>query len=311
MNFDSDYLERRLASYWKSLPNSRLLSTWQPSLRFPELTYVREDLVGSYKARKYRSLVPWMKDQGFRRVALRGSSHSGNTLQLSLLLCRHGIEAIYILEGREGPPVGNGLLNRLVLGESFFEQDPELAVDWTVPEGASCPQSLAGSLGLAGALVEQVITQRALPEKIYVDSGTGFTAAALLLGLGYFALPVELCVVSMTGQSEKEFAELLDFLTPEYSRLMEEDAVVRPYQMAYPSQGQSFGSLPRRVFAEIERFAQEEGLLVDPLYTAKLSLYYQEVRASKVPALLFVGGGQSDLLGFQGPLQQWVKGRRA
>ena len=142
MTLDIAHLERRLAAFWERLPNSRLLSPWQPSLRFPELSYVREDLVGSYKARKYRSLVPWMKEQGFRKVALRGSSNSGNILQLSLLLRRHGIEPIYTLEGREGPTVGNGLLNHLVLGESFFTEDPAVEVDWTVPEGASCPQSL-------------------------------------------------------------------------------------------------------------------------------------------------------------------------
>ena len=158
--------------------------------------------------------------------------------------------------------------------------------------------------------MERVVAQGNMLERVYIDSGTGFTAASLLLGLGYFALPFKLCIVSMTGQSEKEFAKLVDSLAPEYRRLMDEDAVVGHHEIAQPSQGQSFGSLPSAVFAEIESLAQGEGLLVDPLYTAKLSLYYREVRAAKVPALMFVGGGHSDLLGFQGPLLQWMRGRR-
>jgi 1-aminocyclopropane-1-carboxylate deaminase len=303
-------MEDRLQQFWSKLPNSRLLSPWQTSRRFPELTYVREDLVGSFKARKYLSLLPWLVQQKFSKVRLEGSSHSSNLLQLGLLLRQSGIEPVYTLEGREGPPVGNGLLNRLVLGKGYGVSSTDKA-DWTVPEGGNCTQSLAGSLGIAGSLVEQSLTGGSFPERVFVDSGTGFTAAALILGIGYFQLPCQLCVVSMTGQTRLQLDALIAEIAPEFEQLLGVPANPAPYRLEYPVIGPSFGSIPSGVFEEIHSFAQQEGILVDPLYTAKLSLAYQTLRYPIAPTLMFVSGGHRDLLGFQGPLQHWLSSRGA
>ncbi len=306
MDIDRGFLTQRLQQFWIRLPNSRLLSPWQASRRFPELSYVREDLVGSYKNRKYLSLLPWIVQQGFRKVRLRGSSHSGNTTQLSLKLRQLGIEPVYSLEGREGPPVGNGLLNRLILGQGFDVAQAD-GSDWTVPEGSSCPQALEGSLGIVGSLIEQILANDKLPERVFVDAGTGFTAAALLLGLSYFALPSKVCVISMTGQLRLDLDRLIQSLRPEFERLMLESVNPESYRLEYPEHGQSFGSIPAGVFEEVQSFAQCEGILVDPLYTAKLSLCYQRMRYPIGFSVMFVSGGQSDLLGFQAPLQHWLK----
>jgi 1-aminocyclopropane-1-carboxylate deaminase/D-cysteine desulfhydrase-like pyridoxal-dependent ACC family enzyme len=304
---DWERIEARLEDYWAALhPVPRLLSQWQPSRRYPELTYVREDRVGHYKERKYASLIPWMIQQGFRHVRLRGSSHSANILMLSLLLRQHGIQASYVLEGREGPPVGNGLLNRLVLGHRFLTESPGEEADWEVPEGANCPQALAGSLGIAGSLIYQALQHRHLPEDIYIDSGTGFTAAALILGLGYFQCPCHIHVVSMTGQKRPEIEGLLRHLTEEYQRLFDGPPQEQEYSVTLPPIAPSFGSVPSRVFEEVQDMAQSEGILTDPLYSAKLSLTYQASRNPTARALMFVSGGTRDLLGFQGPLQKWL-----
>lgn len=300
-------LEERLTSYRRALNvTSPLLAPWQASRRFPELTYVREDLIGNYKSRKYSSLVPWMVKQGFRSVHLEGSSHSSNILKLSLLLKQHGIHPTYVLEGREGPPVGNGLLNRLVLGSQFLTVAPKNKPDWSVPEGANCEQALAGSLGIAGSLVELALKHRKWPSQIYIDAGTGFTAIALILGLGYFGLPCQVHVVSMTGQSQAEFDGQLARFRPQCQHLLGQADPIS-YRLHHPSVGQSFGSTPSRVFQEIQLLAQEESLLVDPLYTAKLSLFYEQKRDPELPALMFVSGGSEGLLGFQGPLRKWLE----
>ncbi len=304
-------LVARLETFWSALgPDTQIVSDWESSRRFPELTYAREDRVGSYKARKYKSLLPWILKSGFAKVRLRGSSQSSNLLELSLLLRQNGIEPSYVLEGREGPAIGNGLLSKLVLGRGFsLTETEDSASVWSVPEGGSCPQALAGSLGIAGSVVASALQHQRLPTDIYIDSGTGFTAVALLLGLGFFRLTCRVHIVSMTRQDRAEFVTLLEALTTEYQGLLKEPVQPLDFTVSHPPIGQSFGSTPGAVFEEVRAFAREEGLLVDPLYTAKLSLAYQGVRSENRSALMFVSGGARDLLGFQRPLRSWLENR--
>ena len=102
MSLNWDSLQTKLDDFWECLPEAaQVVAPWQGSHRFPELTYVREELTGSYKARKYISLLPWIVEQGFQRVRIQGSSHSGNVTQLALLLKERGIEPVYMLEGSD------------------------------------------------------------------------------------------------------------------------------------------------------------------------------------------------------------------
>ncbi|MCA9776367.1 MAG: hypothetical protein KC800_06610 [Candidatus Eremiobacteraeota bacterium] len=308
MSLDWDQIATRLKIFWAALPPStRLLSEWTESRRFPELTYIREELIGSYKARKYLSLIPWLMSENLRRVRVHGSSHSTNVTQLGLLLRSHGIEPVYQMEGRGGPPAGNELLARLVYGPSF--KSPVGETDFSIPEGGSCAPALAGSLGLAGSMVERALERRAWKTDIYIDSGTGFSAAALLLGLGFFQLPCRVVVVSMTGQSKGELEKILDSLSSEYERLLNSEPTPPEFEVHLPPVGPSFGSVPTASLAEVAEFAEREGLLVDPIYAAKLGLFYREVRSLERPAYLFVSGGARELLCFQGPLRKWLAAR--
>lgn len=302
-----DVLQKRLDQYWARLPEAvRVLSCWTPSKRFPELTYIREELLGSYKARKYLSLIPWLKSQEMRRVRISGSSHSGNVAQLALLLRAEEIEPFYVMEGRGGPDVGNALLAKLAYGSNFKVEQSEQDWDFTIPEGGSCPASLAGSLGLAGSLVERALEADRWGDKLYVDSGTGFSAVALLLGLGFFDWSNTVTIVSMTGQTRSEILAQIELLSTEFERLMGESPRIPEFVVCAPPVGPSFGSVPASSLAEVQRFAREESIFVDPIYTAKLSLAYQEMRKTDETALMFISGGARELLCFQGPLRKWL-----
>ena len=299
-------LEAKLADFWSALPPSaRLLSRWSRSRRFPELTYVREELVGSYKARKYLSLLPWLYERGYRKVRVRGSSHSTNVAQLGLLLREHGMEPVYQMEGRGGPPAGNVLLTNLIYGRGFKKRDGE--ADFEIPEGGSCEAALAGSLGLLGSLVECALGARRWVDDIYIDSGTGFTAAALLLGLGFFRLPCRVLVVSMTGQNRSDIESLVETYRTEMERILSVAVSLPKFEVHPPPAGPSFGSVPSASLAEVADFAQREGILVDPIYAAKLGLFYRENRNAEREALMFVSGGARELLCFQGPLRKWLE----
>ncbi|MFA5507076.1 MAG: hypothetical protein WC314_04045 [Vulcanimicrobiota bacterium] len=305
MTFDWAGIRSRLDTFWAALPPEvRILSRWSQSRRFPEVTYLREELLGSYKARKYLSLLPWLEAQGHARVLVHGSTHSGNVTQLGLELRERGLEPFFRRGGRGGPPAGNLLLSQLVYGTNFDSAEP--GVDFEIPEGGSCPPALAGSLGLVGSLVEQALERKIWKPDIFIDSGTGFTAAALLSGLAYFELPCRVVVVSMTGQSKSELLEQLLAQRPEYERLLQRPASAVDFEVVPPPVGPSFGSLPTAALEEVAEFARWEGILVDPLYAAKLSLLYQSRRDPERPAFIFVSGGARELLCFQGPLRKWL-----
>ena len=78
-----------------------------------------------------------------------------------------------------------------------------------------------------------------------------------------------------------------------------------PWEVLRPPTARSFGAVNRTVLAEVARVAREEGLLIDPIYTAKLFLTARAYM-DKGPTLLFCGGGAFELSGFQGQLARYL-----
>ncbi len=159
---------------------------------------------------------------------------------------------------------------------------------------------------MVGSLVENALTEFRQSYDIYIDSGTGLTAAALLLGLGYLHLPWRVVVVSMTGQERCEFDRLLANLGEEFLRLTGESPKVPEWELTYPPVGRSFGSTGAAAIQEIKDTACREGILCDPLYSAKLILAYRAERDENRPSILLISGGERELLGFQKPLRDWL-----
>lgn len=295
-------MKSRLQQLWSWLPSPPLLSPWQKSRSMDHTWLVREDLIGSYKSRKYLSLLPWLQQQGFREVLLHGSGQSNNVLQLALQLQRIGIRASWAGVGRRRK-MGNDLLR------SMLDLNPRQP-DWEIPEGADCPASLPGSLTLAASLAEGMLAQGMATCEVFVDAGTGFSAAALVLGLSYLRFRGPLRVVSMTRQSPEAFSSLLQKLRPQAQELLQDDLPELPVEVLSPPTAASFGSLNATIWREVQRMAQEEGLLVDPLYAAKLIRTAREI-PPRGPRALLISGGQAELLGFQTPLSHYLDRQKA
>jgi len=81
-----------------------------------------------------------------------------------------------------------------------------------------------------------------------------------------------------------------------------------PYEEWEPSTARSYGSVNATVRQEIVRMAREEGILADPIYTAKLCM---EVRKRKLEGttLVILGGGTLSLMGFEAQLRGMLGGR--
>ena len=71
--------------------------------------------------------------------------------------------------------------------------------------------------------------------------------------------------------------------------------------MKYPATAKSFGSTNKTIFEEIRRIAREDGILTDPVYSAKLFLTARQTILNKTldgNILLIHSGGGLTLSGF-------------
>ena len=217
----------------------RRISRWQKGQVLPGWI-CREDELGGYKARKYASLIPALR--GHTRVRLLGSSQSNNLLQLSLRLRQEGICPVYLQEGRPGPLRGNGLFSRIVLGQGYTKEACDLPC---IPEGASCAESLPGALTMAASLAEN-LGVHGTPSTIFIEAGSGFSAAALVLGMAYLGLQIPVKVVWL-GDAVGDFTGVLSRWQDAATKLLGNLDVLPPCEIIRPSTARSFGAVNRTI----------------------------------------------------------------
>ncbi|MES2745989.1 MAG: hypothetical protein V4655_11210 [Bdellovibrionota bacterium] len=137
---------------------------------------------------------------------------------------------------------------------------------WVIPEGGVGEDALLGAMSLGLDLAEQCERLNLKPEKIWIDAGTGLTAKALIWSLGtLMSDPPEVQVVLCAGDEESFTASLK---TDQYR--------LAPYKLHRPPTARSYGSTNQTIFKTIDRYLKEETVLLDPIYTAKLLLAYEQ-----------------------------------
>ncbi|MES2200554.1 MAG: pyridoxal-phosphate dependent enzyme [Chlamydiota bacterium] len=287
--------------------------------------YVKRDdelsfSVSGSKLRKYASLLPILKKKN-ATVALVGSPYSNHILSLVQLLKQEGLSyQLFLEKPKTGPPQGNFFFLSLLLSPKdviWVEKAPNsLTESWTkaqeeilqnrffwVPMGGCMKEGFFGALTLA---LDILTNEKELEEdfsRIFVDAGTGLTAAALILGLSYIQKKSQITVVLLAGTKESFFEQLLFFKSILEEALQEHLPPINNYQVTFPATAKSFGSCNKKVFETITQVAREEGIFLDPLYTAKLYLTAKESIGEKSSSALWIhSGGALSLSGFQEPL---------
>ena len=175
-----------------------------------------------------------------------------------------------------------------------------------VREGGAQIEALLGAMTLAVDIVRQEQELGLQFSHIAVDAGTGLTAQALILGLGCLGR-YPICEVILCAGSAEEFTHDLSKRQSELGRLLLDETIKpAPYRCHIPATAKSFGSTNRAVFQEIARTAQESGVLLDPIYSAKLFMKARDILPT-LPAsaalLLIHSGGVQSLFGFPTQLQ--------
>ncbi len=285
--------------------------------RFPEqevVCYVKRDdelscgISGS-KLRKYASLIPALITKGVKHLIIIAGPQSNNLLAALQMAREFQLQVTaFLIKPRSSKIQGNFKLSRLFLEEreivwvnrEDWNQVDELAhayvkqlkePGFVLEEGASVAEAMDGAKSIATDIIQNEQFAGITFQHIFVDAGTGFSAAALISGL-YELQHSALVHVLLLADNEEVFRTKL-----------EQWIGVIPHQVRcfYSVSGKSFGSVNKTIYNEARRMALEEGILADPIYSAKL--FYSartciEKEQLKGNVLIIHSGGTLSMAGF-------------
>lgn len=292
------------------------------------VSYIKRDdelsfgISGS-KLRKYSSLIPSLIEQGIEEAVLAGTSYSNHILSLSQSLREHQIKPTLFFGGkRPQNPVGNFIFTSLLVPPEDMHwvakgEEDKAAHDYAtarqlqgnkslyIPTGARMKESLPGALTLVTDIVRNEKELGIEFDHIIVDSGTGMTAIAVILGFSQLHRKTHIHVIQMASTRER-----FELFLKTFQAELKSGHCQTHYTLYQPSTARSFGSVNASVWRTVAHMARSEGILVDPTYNAKLFaegqkiLQKNEIRGN----VLFVhSGGGLALSGFMEDLGRIVR----
>lgn len=281
----------------------------------------REDELGCIlsgsKIRKYRSLIPHLKQKGVKKLALIGSQYSNHILGLSSLLIENQIAPeLFLLKSHDQELVGNALFTHLLVPKAqihyieraMWPHVHDIASKTgleVIPEGGATKECLPGLLTLPLDIIANEQSLGLQFAHILIDSGTGITAAALIACFGLLLKRVTVHVMLAAG-TVAEFHERVIEAKNALGILVKQEVSLLPeYVLHAPPVAKSFGATSEGIFATIKEVGQKEGIFLDPIYSSKLYLLQKKLLEQKVlssPVLLIHSGGVFSLAGFQNRL---------
>ena len=163
------------------------------------------------------------------------------------------------------------------------------------------PEAFPGALTLPCDIIHNEKKVGFSFQHFFVDSGTGLMAIGLILGLAFLEHPGHVHVILIAGQ-HNEFLEKLKFYHQHFCSLMDYNCPwPTRFSLDKPQQTKAFGATSPRIFNAIRQIAQDEGVLCDPIYNAKLFLEAKRKIKEEMldgKALIIHSGGTLSLLGF-------------
>lgn len=275
--------------------------------------------ISGSKKRKYASLLPFLSTQAYQEAILIGGSRSNHVMSCLQLLNERGIRAhLFLKKTHEQNPQGNQLLLDLLKGESpiieidskNWDKVEELADSYAekqsnktfvIPEGGSCKAALSGASTLLPDIIRNEQQKQLSFDHIFIDSGTAFSASALLVMQGLLDYKAQTHVV-LTAGDEKYFQLQYSKVQSWFEDIIgRRDLIFPEVQLHVPSVAKSFGSINKTILKATREFAVKEGILTDPVYTTKLFMTAKEVIKNnrlKGKVLIIHTGGGTGLMGF-------------
>ncbi len=276
----------------------------------------REDELGfgicGSKIRKYRTLIPFLRK--YSEVVVIGSQLSNHVLGITQLLIENGIKPVLFVKKAASRELRGNLLFlhsimpkdslHIITKESVDEAAEEYAGTkegvFVLKEGGDIFPSFLGALTLP---IDIAHNQRELGwefDHILVDSGTGLTASALILGSACLKLKAHIHVLLVAG-NEIEFMRSFAARAEQFKGWFGGDISRQSYSLEVPALAKSFGAHNATLFDYMVRTMRAEGFFLDPIYSGKLFFHAQKLSEGdhlRGNVLLIHSGGALTLSGF-------------
>lgn len=262
----------------------------------PDLFIKRDDVMelahGGNKTRKLEYALAEALNNGAKAVVTQGGLQSNHVRQTCSGAAKVGLEAHVILSN----PVpemkeklmgsGNYLMDRLMGAHIYLAEDgrgpvvEKVTADLTaagkkpygIPAGASNGIGSLGYMSAARELIAQWDEMGIEPSHIFTATGSCGTQAGLLMGLRYFGNSttrvVGISVSAPRARLEARTRRVLDLICDETgiarTFVKDRDIVVNDEYI-----GSGYGRPSDAGIAAIRTLAENEGIILDPVYTGK------------------------------------------
>ena len=252
----------------------------------PRILVKRDDLTGlafgGNKTRKLEFVLAEARAHGARTLITVGAAQSNHCRQTAALAARMGIDCILVLSGEpEQPPTGNLLLDQMfgaeivwtsyadrqrVLQQTFDRAWESGRRPYLIPLGAS---TALGALGFEVAF-QELLEQSVQADWIVIASSSGGTQAGLVLGARRAGWPGQVLGISV-DRPAVELQEMVASIATSAAERLEASFQIEPRSVLVNADylGQGYGIMGSAEQEAIQLFARLEGLLLDPVYTAR------------------------------------------
>lgn len=247
----------------------------------------RDDLtgfaIGGNKVRKLEFLLGEAISKGADTVITIGAVHSNHALVTAVAARTLGMDVVLVLRGREDLR-GNYMLERLLgmdvriqrvrstkeLLSVAYEVARELEASgrkpYVIPQGGASPIGSLGYVLASEEIINQLKSLDVSVDTVVVAAGSGGTLAGLLAGFRLVNTGVKVVGIDVGGfvRSLKEDVErILEGISGMLSVELQMEVETHDYGFG------AYGRITPEVVETIKHVALVEGILLDPVYTAK------------------------------------------
>lgn len=262
----------------------------------PDIYIKRDDVMelahGGNKTRKLEYALADALNAGARAVVTQGGLQSNHVRQTCSGAAKTGLEAHVILSNPvpemkdELMGSGNYLMDQLMGAKIYLAEDgrgpivDKVMADLTatgmrpynIPAGASNGIGSLGYVYAARELIGQWRTLGISPSHVFTATGSCGTQAGLLMGLRYFGnTTTQVVGISVSGPTARMQERMRSVLAMIGKEIDVDDSLIAQREIIVNDEyiGEGYGRPTAAGIAAIRTVAENEGVILDPVYTGK------------------------------------------
>lgn len=249
---------------------------------------VMEHALGGNKVRKLEFIFGDALANGANAVITCGAYHSNHARLVAAAATKLGLEAYLVLYPPRKPEFKGNYMLDVMFGANIVEAPSQDVVDevmgrlaqdlkakgrrpYIIPGGAASPIGVYGYALALWEVVAQLYERGKRMDYVLHATGTGATQAGLMLGRRLLGLDGVGVIGISVGRSPALLKERVARLTAESAKTLGLDVKVEPEEVTihgdYTFGG--YGIITKEVVETMFYVARREGLVLDPVYTAK------------------------------------------